>query len=271
MLAKTTSYLIRFDDVCPTMNWKVWDAVEIILKDHGISPIIAVVPDNQDERLNIQTPEGDFWERVRGWQASGWMIALHGHLHLYTNHLRGILKMTPQSEFAGVDSIEQERKLRAGAEIFKREQVVPQAWIAPSHSFDQTTVDLLPRIGIHVISDGLWPWPFTDSKGMTWLPCQLWDFQPRRSGVWTVCYHINTWNSTHLDRFRSDLDCYVGQVISPHDALKRHQGHRLTIQDRMWAHWDYFRYHQLRTGMMALRNKANSGLLQNKNQAGEML
>src|SRR5256885_866914 len=40
-------YLVRFDDLCPTMNWDVWKSVEEVLFRTGIRPLLAVIPDNQ--------------------------------------------------------------------------------------------------------------------------------------------------------------------------------------------------------------------------------
>ena len=45
------TYLVRFDDICPTMNWEAWEQVENVLVSEGIRPILAVVPDNRDENL----------------------------------------------------------------------------------------------------------------------------------------------------------------------------------------------------------------------------
>src|SRR4051794_18231999 len=46
-------YLLRFDDICPTMNWPIWDRVEQTLIDQDIQPIVAVIPNNQDPALNV--------------------------------------------------------------------------------------------------------------------------------------------------------------------------------------------------------------------------
>src|SRR5262249_15450035 len=72
-------YLLRFDDICPTMNWGVWRSVEKILLDTDVKPILAVVPDNRDERLKVGNANEGFWEEVRGWQARSWTIGLHGY------------------------------------------------------------------------------------------------------------------------------------------------------------------------------------------------
>ncbi len=47
----TSKYLIRFDDLCPTMNWDMWSRIESVLLEHKISPLLAVVPDNQDRKV----------------------------------------------------------------------------------------------------------------------------------------------------------------------------------------------------------------------------
>src|SRR5215472_8164987 len=95
-------YLIRFDDICPTMNWVIWERVEKILVSTGIKPILAVVPDNQDPRLRAAEPNLDFWNKVRGWQSRGWTIGLHGYQHLASTRDGGVLKINKWGEFSGL-------------------------------------------------------------------------------------------------------------------------------------------------------------------------
>ena len=47
-------YLIRFDDICPTMNWVIWTEIDEILTTEGIKPILAVIPDNRNPVLFIE-------------------------------------------------------------------------------------------------------------------------------------------------------------------------------------------------------------------------
>ena len=61
MLAK---YIIRLDDACPTMHKENWDRMERLLFKYNISPVVAVIPDCRDEKLNIDEPDTSFWERV---------------------------------------------------------------------------------------------------------------------------------------------------------------------------------------------------------------
>ena len=97
-----TRYLVRFDDICPTMNWTVWRQVEEALVEEGVEPILAVVPDNRDPNLTFDWPEPRFWDRVRQWQARGWTIGMHGYHHRYETEDAGIVGRNRYSEFAGL-------------------------------------------------------------------------------------------------------------------------------------------------------------------------
>ena len=59
-----TQFLLRFDDICPTMNWRVWAEIETVLVQRQFKPILAVVPDNRDPELQVDTPADDFWEQA---------------------------------------------------------------------------------------------------------------------------------------------------------------------------------------------------------------
>lgn len=208
----TATYLLRFDDLCPTMNWAMWREVEAIVRDAGIRPIIAVIPDNRDPSFRFETPDPGFWDRVRTWQADGWTIGLHGYQHLYVSDGRGVCGTDPRSEFAGVSRGEQERKLRAAIGVFEQNGVVVDAWIAPNHSFDQLTVDLVRELGIGMINDGFDMWPHRDLRGTFWVPCQLNDFVSRKNGVWTVHYHPNYWDDVRLAGFAADMARFGEQI-----------------------------------------------------------
>ena len=98
----SAQYLVRFDDVCPTMNWTIWNALEKILIEANVKPILAVIPDNQDPHLMAGRREERFWDRAREWQARGWTIGLHGYQHLFVTQDGGIVGTHPRSEFAGL-------------------------------------------------------------------------------------------------------------------------------------------------------------------------
>ena len=215
-----TSYLLRFDDLCPTMNWNAWDPIETALADLGIRPILAVVPDNRDPVLDVGPANGEFWDRVRVWHARGWTVALHGFQHTYVTDRSGIVGLNRRSEFAGLPYAKQEEKIRRSVEIMSAEGCTPRVWTAPSHSFDRATVGALRANGLEVINEGFYPYPHVDRDGTLWVPHQMWRFRSMPFGVWTVGCHINLWTGddvarfvTILRRFRrgiSDLDSVVG-------------------------------------------------------------
>ncbi len=229
-------YLLRFDDICPTMNWKVWSEIETALMEEQIKPILAVVPDNQDPVLRVDTPREDFWERARQWQGRGWTLALHGYQHKYSAEHAGIVTPKKKTEFAGFPAREQEEKLRRGVEIFEQEGIKPRVWIAPSNSFDRTTVSLLPQFGIDIICDGYFRVPFVYQRKIVWIPQQLFGFRPAPPGVWTVCYHHNDWTTSDLARFREDLVKYRADIGSMDEVMRVWAGRR-----SLWPAWLYAR------------------------------
>jgi glycosyltransferase involved in cell wall biosynthesis/predicted deacetylase len=207
-------YLLRFDDICPTMDWSTWNAVEELLIAQGVKPILAVIPDNRDPTLMIDPPAPDFWDRVRGWQARGWAIGLHGYQHLRVNSEPGILGFPSKSEFAGLPYEEQLHKLNLGLEIFARERVRPDVWIAPSHSFDLVTVAALRDLGIRTISDGLAIGPYQDHQGTVWIPQQYSMMRPMPWGVWTFCYHSGDFAGAGMGMFQRRLAQLAPRMIS---------------------------------------------------------
>ena len=140
-----TQFILRFDDICPTMQWDVWSEIEVLLRRYNVKPILAVVPDNRDPVLQVAPPVADFWDRVRRWQDWGWTIALHGYQHLYVAKDGGLVNLRKKSEFASLPAGEQEDKLRRATAIFEREGIKSRVWIAPGNAFDETTVSLLRR------------------------------------------------------------------------------------------------------------------------------
>jgi predicted deacetylase len=210
----SAQYLVRFDDVCPGMNWPVWRDVEQVLDAADIKPMLAVVPSNEDAKLNVCEPEPRFWDIVRDWQARGYAIGMHGYQHRYATKDAGLVGLNTRSEFAGVPAAEQAEKLRAAAEIFKRESVEPEVWIAPAHSFDDATVGVLKDLGIKAISDGFFLSAHRDEREMIWIPQQMWGFNYRPFGLWTVCYHVNEWRPADVQRFERQIAEYRSRITS---------------------------------------------------------
>lgn len=211
-------YLIRIDDVCPTLDWPLWNELEALLVEAGVKPILAVIPDNQDPKLQVCPPDPAFWDRVRAWQAKGWAIGLHGYQHLYVNREQGLLRLNRQSEFAGLPYEEQEAKLRKGLAIFAREGVRADVWVAPAHSFDRTTLAALATLGLRTVSDGMALAPYRDPDGTLWIPQQFANLRPMPLGIWTFCYHLEDLTPALLADFKRRLPQLAPRMLSLQEA-----------------------------------------------------
>jgi hypothetical protein len=227
----TTSYLLRFDDLCPTMDVARWEPVEELLRRSNVKPIVAIVPENGDPNLEVDPPDDRFWERARGWASLGWTIAIHGHRHATVTDDAGLLGIHARSEFAGLSAEEQRAKLAAGLRIFEREGLRPDVFVAPNHSFDATTLRELLAVGIATVSDGFGTLPHRDPDGILWIPQQLWRFRSVPPGVWTICSHTNAWDPARFEAFRRGLEANRSRVVDVGWVEVRHG-----VRRRAW--WD---------------------------------
>lgn len=228
-------YIVRFDDLCPTMNWAVWQQVEEALIDAGVCPLLAVVPDNRDPELMREAADPFFWPKVRQWQKRGWTIGLHGYQHVYETPNAGIIGRNRYSEFAGLPYETQVAKLHKAMTIFAREGVRPDVWVAPAHSFDEATLAALVQCGLKTVSDGYAAFPYRGERGIFWIPQQLGRFRKMPLGVWTVCLHHNRWKAEDLQRFRDALATFRGQFVSAADLQTQYGDRREKLLDRLSA------------------------------------
>lgn len=215
------------------MNWKVWAEVQNVLLEFKVAPLMAVVPDNRDPGLVVSDHNPKFWEQVREWQRLGWSIGLHGYQHTFATTNSGILGINNYSEFSGLPEAEQESKLRRALEIFAREGANPDVWVAPGHSFDHSTVKLLHALGLRQISDGFFLGPRRDKLGMLWIPQQLWRFRRMPLGIWTVCFHINTWNGDQISRFRADVERFSSDITDLKSVIVTHEATRFSAMEAL--------------------------------------
>ncbi len=231
---KQPAYIVRFDDICPTMDWNSWNKVEKVLVEKGIKPIIAVVPDNKDEKLQVGQENKIFWSKVIEWQKRGWSIAIHGYQHLYETNDSGLLGLNKYSEFSGLSYEEQTKKLTKAINIFNSHGVKPDLWVAPAHSFDEVTLRVLSDLGLNIISDGFYMRP-VKHMNMIWIPQQLWRFRKFRSGIWTVCLHVNEIKKDELEAICSDFIKYSNSIVSLDDATKNISINSLSIFDQIFS------------------------------------
>jgi len=202
-----------------------------------IKPIIAVIPNNRDRELFIEREREDFWDYVRERQKIGWVIGVHGYQHLRSTRNGGILGINSCSEFAGLSEREQEEKIVRALEIFKTNNIKPDLFIAPWHSFDYITLRALKKHSINVISDGFSFLPHVH-YGVLWIPQQLWWF-PKRTlpiGVWTVVFHHNFWKNADLKRFWMDLKRFHGKIGDPRTIITRYSCRKRKFVDDVFSY-----------------------------------
>ena len=219
-----SKYIIRLDDACETMAREKWARLESILDSKNIKPIVAVIPNNQDENLKVDKEDAYFWNCVRNWEKKGWEIALHGYRHEYHKITKSkqIIPLYDKSEFASLSIKSQEKKISEGIKIFNKNKIDPKIWVAPSHSFDNKTIIAIKnKSKIKVISDGLTLYPFSDS-GMTYIPQQLWALKKYPLGIWTVCLHPNNMSMLEINKFEKSLndDFFKDKFINSKLAMK---------------------------------------------------
>lgn len=184
MKQSSAKYIIRIDDVCPTMNWELFTAITDACDELEITPVLGVVPDNQDPALIASKPYGLFWEYIKKKTESGYLIAQHGYQHTYLQNKK--------TEFAGLSYQDQYEKIQKGQEILlEKLGFKPTWWMAPAHSFDNTTCSILKKLGFQHITDGVALYPYK-KYGLTWVPQQIWRPRVMPFGTWTICLHTNT-------------------------------------------------------------------------------
>ena len=113
----------------------------------------------------------------------------------------------------------------------------PDAWVAPGHSFDATTVRVLRESGIDVVSDGFFARRIRHLD-VTWIPQQLWRFRRMPAGLWTVCLHANTMDEAALVSLRTALRTFAPAIRSPHEVMGEAPAPQRGLADRAFeAAW----------------------------------
>jgi len=185
-------YLIRLDDACPTMDRLKWQRMEDLLGTYGVRPMVGIIPANEDPKQKIDAENPEFWTKVKTWEKKGWAIALHGYEHCYISNdgLKGLNPLWARSEFAGVPLEEQKKKIREGVKVFNTNNIFPKYFFAPSHTFDENTLQALrEESDIRIISDTIATRPYLKGD-FVFIPqlggrCS----EMKLPGVWTFCLH----------------------------------------------------------------------------------
>jgi len=231
MIPKPAQYLLRFDDLCPTMAHDRWQRFLLLIEEFRLRPILAVIPDNQDPELNLSPPDPEFWARMREMEAAGATIALHGFHHYCVSRGKSLLPLHHHTEFSGVPEEVQREWIREGLGILRGHGLNPKIFVAPRHGFDNATLRALGNEGIQAISDGFARVPFVRS-GITWIPQQLWRPVEKSKGLWTICVHSNFANAGEVARLHAFLSEHAAQFTSVERVLAELSPARLSLNER---------------------------------------
>ena len=199
------AYLFRLDDITDTIDQDSFDRCLSLLLDAGVKPLLGVIPDNQDARLQRHPRQKDFWKRLASLRDRGLIsVALHGLHHVYHENRRSLLYaygIGPLSEFAGLPYTVQCRKIAEGLSILRGRNLNPTAWMAPNHSFDTATIHALAANNLSVVTDGIGLFPFR-RRGITFVP--VLSGRPRRIpfGIMTICLHTETMTERDFEGLR---------------------------------------------------------------------
>lgn len=222
------SILVRFDDICPTMDWSQWKRAVEILDRHNIKPLLGVIPNCQDSDLMIDEPQKGFWGYIKELQAKGYTIAMHGYIHVYDTKVHGLVNETNHSEFAGHSYEEQYEKIRKGKEILNENGIFTEIFFAPAHSYDETTLRALAANGFKYVSDGKSCRPFM-REGVLCIPCRS-SGMPHigKHGYYTAVFHAHEWTrpdkAEGYDQLKELCETYSAEIVSFEDYIKQKRG-----------------------------------------------
>jgi predicted deacetylase len=236
LIPKPAQYLLRFDDLCPTMDKSRWRRFLPLIEEFGLRPILAVIPDNRDEALNLSPPDAEFWSQMRAMEAAGAVIGLHGYRHLCASQGRSLLPLHSRTEFAGVPEETQREWIHDGLGLLRGHGLHPAIFVAPRHGFDRATLRALRMEGIELLSDGFARLPFTRG-GLAWIPQQLWGPVSKSRGLWTLCVHSNSASGAQVDELDAFVRAHSAQFTSVNRVLAEISPGKLSLTERLHEGW----------------------------------
>ena len=216
-----TKYILRFDDITPEfLSTKKWSKIVKFLNKLNLKVILGVIPYSQDENLKVY---GDYKKGIKVLQKlnkEGHLIAIHGcHHNLTYSHGLSLVPINDFGEFAGKTALDQKILLKKSYDWFINKDITPKAWMAPAHSFDNTTIKCLKDININIISDGLFLGPRLRNE-MIWIPQQLWRFKKLPFGCWTICIHLLDMSNNSLETLKNSIEKNISFFINPSYLVK---------------------------------------------------
>lgn len=208
-------YLLRLDDASEHWNRENWQRMHDLLTVYGVKPIVAIIPHNEDEALLQYPIDKTYRDTVRAWINEGWTPALHGYDHVYITKSGGMNPVNYRSEFAGAGLDLQREKIARGVEEFKKTVgEEPEIFVAPSHTFDENTLEALRlESNIRVISDTIANDVYC-RDGFYFVPQQSGRVRELRMKLVTFCYHPNIETDAGFEELERFLGKHASEFVS---------------------------------------------------------
>ena len=233
-------YILRLDDACEKRDVEKWDKIERLCDLYGIKPLVGIIPKCEDINMQYYKEDSMFWERVELWIKKGWNVAMHGYNHVYKSNCSGINPVNRESEFAGESLLEQRRKIREGLKIFREHRIDPTIFFAPSHTFDQNTIEALKmESNIISISDTPANKPYVKDE-MIFVPQQTGMVRRLPFKIVTFCYHPNQMGEQDFYRLECFLKKHKNKFVSYENVLKKQRFKKKGIEDILISKMYFF-------------------------------
>lgn len=220
--------LIRFDDICPTMDFGQFYIAKDMLDKYNIKPVLGIIPNCKDPDLDIEPYHEDFWVLVRRLQQDGYTLAMHGYQHKFDSYVRGKVNIGYNSEFAGHSYDVQFKKIALGRETLFNHGIYTDIFFAPAHSYDDNTLKALAANGFKYISDGRSNKPFLIHDIIS-IPCRSGGVPNiKKQGYYTCVFHAHEWvrsdKSYCYDEFKFVCENYHNDIVGFSEYIERELG-----------------------------------------------
>ena len=238
--------LLRFDDICPTMNWEQWGRAKQLMDEVGVIALLGVIPDCQDPDLLIDKPRADFWEYLKSLQRQGYTIAMHGYHHVFDIQASGLSTPRKQSEFAGLPFEVQYKKIYEGKKLLKEHGIETDIFFAPAHSYDENTLKALAANGFRYLSDGksshAYVW-----HGIKLLPCRASGAAKiGKEGYFTSVFHAHEWSRPEkrydMESFIYTINNYSSNIVnfSEYSQQPIYNKTIMQLNERVYMFWEHY-------------------------------
>ena len=174
MIPAPAQYLLRFDDLCPTVCDERWQRFESLIEEFqpaAHSRRRSRQPRPRARRLRHRT--AGFWERMRSSRSGGSDDRPARLPPSLRSRGRSLLGLLARRSLQACQPRRNASGSATGLHILRGHGLNPSIFVAPRHGFDETHARRSSRRGNHLLSDGFARVPFLRG-GLTWIPQQLW-------------------------------------------------------------------------------------------------